>query len=132
MFQEKGQVSLSLVFLVGGLVVLMAVSLAFLILTFINAGYGFRAANQALAVSGGGVSDALLILERNKGYGGTYSLPLGNYSANVTVTQNPAAKQATIVSSAVVQGYQRKIQAVAAVDPASGQVDLLSWTALTL
>ena len=132
-FHERwGQATISLVFLIGGLVIMVAVSLAFLILSFINSGYGFRAANQALSAANGGVSDALMILARNKDYSGSYSLPVGSYAANVTVSSNPAIGQTTITSLASASRYQRKVQAIVAVNSSTGQTDLLSWTQIML
>ena len=110
----------------------MAISLAFLVLTFINSGYGFRASNQALAVANAGVADALLLLERNQGYSGSYSLPVGTYTASVTVTQNSSASQATVLATGSASRYVRKLQAVAGVNSTTGQVDLLSWAELAL
>ncbi len=125
--RSRGQVALSLIFLIGGLVIMGAVSLAFMILTFINSGYGYRASNQALSAAQAGVNDAVLLLERNKSYAGTYALTVGSSSASVTVTQNASSGQATVLSTASVSRYTRKLQAVISVDPSTGQVDLLSW-----
>ena len=111
--------------------VFAAVSLAFLALSLINSGYGYRSSNQAMALAQGGVSDALLVLTRNKDYSGSYTISSG--SVSVTVTQNsPTEGQTTIISDATVNRYRRKLQAVTAVNPTTGQVDLLSWSSLSL
>ena len=46
---RRGQATLSLVFLVGGIVILIGVTLSVLVISLINSGYGFQAANRALA-----------------------------------------------------------------------------------
>jgi len=60
-----GQAALSLVLLVGGTVVLIAATLFFLVLSFINSTFGFQAANQAWGLALSGANDALLQLSRN-------------------------------------------------------------------
>ena len=57
--------ALSLVLLVGGTVVLIAATLFFLILSFLNSTFGFQAANQARGLAISGANDALLQLSRN-------------------------------------------------------------------
>lgn len=132
---RSGQATLSLVFLVGGLIVLVGVSLAFILISFISSGYGFRVSNQALSVAMAGAEDAVMQLVRNKGFSslGGYSVPVGSWSANVTVTpDSPVSGQDTINSAATISGYQRKIQVVVAVVSSTGQVDVVSWNQLAL
>lgn len=62
---KKGQAALSLVLLVGGTVVLIAATLFFLVISFLNATFGFQAANQAWGLAISGANDALLQLVRN-------------------------------------------------------------------
>ncbi len=128
--KRNGQTALSVIFVIGGLLVFAAISLAFLVLSLINSGYGYRSANQALALAQAGVNDALLVLTRNKDFSGSYVLPANDYSVTVTVTQSSG--RATILSDVTVARYERKLQAVAAVNPVTGQVDLLSWSVLSL
>ncbi len=127
---KNGQTALSIIFVIGGLLIFAAISLAFLVLSLINSSYGYRSANQALALAQGGVNDALLLLARNKDLSGTYTLPAGSSSVSVTVSQN--AGRATILSDAAVARYERKLQAIASVNTTTGQVDLLSWSSLSL
>lgn len=113
----------------------IGVSLTFVVLSFITSGYGFQSSNRALAVAAAGVDDAIIKLVRNKDFSAAspYDVPVGTYTASVTVAQNtPVSGQATIVSTAAVAAYKRKIQAVVAVNPTTGQVHLISWDQLTL
>lgn len=135
LFGNTGQATLSLVFLVGGLIVLVGVSLAFLIISFISSGYGFRVSNQALSAAAAGAEDAIIQVVRNKDFSSPsgYSVPVGSWTADVTVTPNsPASGQDTIVSAAVISGYKRKIQVVISVVSSTGQVDVVSWDQLAL
>lgn len=128
----SGQAALSLVFLIGGIMVLIGVTLAFLVISFINASMGFQSANRALAVASGGVYDALLQLDRSMTFSGTYTVPLGAYTATVTVTNDQAAGKATIDSSSIVSAHQRKIRATVSIATSSGQITLISWETLVL
>jgi uncharacterized protein (UPF0333 family) len=135
LFRRRAQATLALVFLIGGIIVVIGVSLAFVVASFIASGYGFRLSNQALAIASGGINDAVIKLVRNKDYSAAspYSVPIGAYAASVTVTQNsPVSGQVTIVSAATVGSYTRKVKAVVAVDSSSGQVQLVSWDQLAL
>jgi hypothetical protein len=131
--KRRGQATLSLVFLIGGILLVMSVTIAALVISFLNSGYGFQAANRSLAAAHAGVQDAHLQLIRNKSFSGTYSFVTASSTANVTVTQDsPVAGQATAVADATFSGYKRKIQAVFSVNAATGEIDLLTWSQLTL
>jgi hypothetical protein len=131
--KTRGQATLSLVFLVGGIILVMSVTLAVLVISFLNSGYGFQAANRSLAAAQAGIQDAQLKLVRDSSYAGTYSFTNGSSTTNVTVTQDsPSPGQATVVADATFSGYKRKIQAVFFVNATSTEVDLISWTQLTL
>lgn len=133
--RSRGQAALSLVFMIGGIALLVAITLALVAISFMNSTFAFQSANQALAAATSGVEDALLTFARN----GTnfssrsWNLPpncSGNGCASVLMTQNGGV--ATIISTATVFSSQRKIQVVAALDQNTGQVSVLSWTVLTL
>jgi len=130
-----GQATLSLVFLIGGIIIMVGVSMAFLVTSFINSGSGYQAANQALAAASAGLDDALIQLNRNKDFENIagYSVPVGNIVVQVAVVQNsPAGGQVTITADATVNQRRRKIQAVAAVNSSTGQVDMISWQQVVL
>lgn len=132
---NEGQTALSFVFLIGIVIISIGITLAFLTASFLNSGYGFQAANRALAIASAGAEDGLVKLIRNKDFSAAtpYSVPVGSDSANVTIIQNsPAANQATIVSSAAIFFRQRKIQVVVSINSVTGKVDVLSWQLLTL
>jgi hypothetical protein len=126
---QKGQAALSVVLMVGGIVLLIGVGIALVVISFLNTGYGFQAGSRALAAASAGARDALLQLNRDKDFSSaSYAVPIGSYSATVSVTQNsPTLGKATILSTATVSRYERRIQAILSVDAATGQVDLISW-----
>lgn len=132
---KKGQAALSLVFLIGGIALLVSVTLSLVAINFLNSTFAFQSANKAMAESMGGISDAVLQLNRNPNFTnlGGYSVCVTNFSSDcATVTVTTASNLATIVSTAVVFTSRRKIQAVAAIDPSTGEVTVVSLAILTL
>ncbi len=129
---RRGQVALAMTFVIGGLIVFAGLLMAFLVLSFLNSVTGFQMANRASALASAGIYDALLRFDRDKDLTSTsYNIPLDAYTIDVTITQNsPVANQATILSSASVMGYLRRIQAIVSIVSSTGQIDLLSWTLL--
>ncbi len=131
---RRAQAVLSLVFLIGGIITFVSVTLAFITLSFINASSGFEKANRALAVAAAGTSDALLRLTRNKDFVSAtpYTVPVDSFSASVTVAPNtPILGEATIVSAAIVSFYERRVQAVVSVTPSTGEVQVVSLGEIT-
>ena len=126
---RTGQAVLSLVFLIGGIVVLVALTLAFLVTSFLNSTYGFQVGERAKVVAASGVYDALARLSRNKDLSSSgYSVPLGSDAAIVSVTQPlPDTGLVTIVSTATVLNRTRTVRAVVSRDSNTGQIVLTSW-----
>jgi hypothetical protein len=131
---KKGQTALSLVFVIGGIIVLFSVTLALLALSFLNSTYGFQAANRAAALAEGGVNDAMLQLLRDKdfssaGYCLPYSatLPCPTGYAHIVVTQDtPEEGKVTVTSDVTVLRYERSIEAVFSVNATSGLVQIIT------
>ena len=130
MNRTQGQTFLALIFLIGGAVVAIGLTLAFFASSFIDTGYGYRSAVQAEAVATSGAQDALLQLNRNSGFSNTsgYSIPVGSSTAVVTVTQNsPSAGYATILSAATVSNRTKNISIVVAINATTSQIAIVSW-----
>jgi hypothetical protein len=116
---RKAQAALSTIFLIGGVILLFAVTLAVIAISFANSSIGFQASNRAHAIAMGGIRIAELYLLVDKDSASTgycvpiASLPCPSGSAKVTVTQNsPTAGKVTILSDATVNRRRRLIQAV--------------------
>ncbi|MEK7507858.1 MAG: hypothetical protein AAB602_02115 [Patescibacteria group bacterium] len=126
--KNSGQTVLPLVLLMGGLIVLSAITMAFLSRSFLASSYGFQISEKAKAVAASGAYDALIRLTRNKDLSGAYSLPLGTYSADVSITQDsPVPGQAAITSVSAISGRQRKVSVVVSRSPSTGQIILTYW-----
>src|SRR5438105_3446436 len=95
---RSGQVALSLVILVGGIIVAIGVGLAFIIGSSLSATAAYQAGIRAEQVAAAGTSDAMLQLVRNRAFSSSgYTMPIDAYQATVTVSQNtPSTGQATI------------------------------------
>ena len=127
-YRLRGQALLPLVLLIGGLIVLMSLTVIFLARSFLASSYGFQISERAKAVAASGANDALLRLARDRKLEGTYSLAVGSYSATVTITKcSETTEQATISSVATVSNYQRTVTAVVSCPSDTGQISLISW-----
>jgi hypothetical protein len=123
---RRAQAALSLVFLIGGIVFIAGVSIAFFAISFVNSGYGFETTQRLNAAVAAGVSDALLQLDRNSGFSSPgYTIPVDNITVTVTVS-TPVSNQVTITSAASSGLRSRSVRAVVGVDPTTGQVTPLS------
>lgn len=123
---------MALIFFIGGVVLLIGVTLAFLANSFIDTGYGYKASLQAEAVATSGANDALLQIERNANNyqtaGGTYTLSVGSSTATVTVTQNsPSSGFITVLSTATISNRTRKISVVVSLNATTSQTSVVSW-----
>lgn len=144
-FPEKsgaGQAALSLVFLVGGTVVLIGTTLTFLVISFINTTFGYQAANRALGVAFAGVNDGLWKLSKDRNYGFSggsckYVLPVGSDSASVVIARKDGScgvnkptnpNEIWISSEANYLGRIRRINMVVSIDRVSGGVEVVSMT----
>ncbi len=131
---NRGQTFLALIFLIGGTVLLIGLTLAFLATSFIDTGYGYQSSVQAEAVATSGAQDALLQLDRNANFGSPgpsgyhYNVTVGSSTAAVTVTQSvPSAGFDTILSAATVSNHIRKINVVVAINATTSQISVVSW-----
>ncbi|MDO8574441.1 MAG: hypothetical protein Q7R86_02340 [bacterium] len=146
--KKDGQAAISMIFLIGGTILLIGVTLAFLIFSFITSAFGFKAANQALGIALGGANDALLRISSNRGYPNLgceeYTFTIDDYSALVKVQRSwgdpqyanqddpcfnfqspPILGLATIESEAAVFGRKRRVYMIVSISP-DGQVNVVS------
>lgn len=128
-FKKSGQSFLALVVLIGAIVAVVGVLVAFLANSLVDTGYGLAAAAKADSIANSGVQDALLKFDRNGNSWnpGSYTVSVGSGTAIVSVTQSSTAGYATIQSSATVSGRTRKVSVVVAENMVSGQVSVVSW-----
>lgn len=127
---ERAQTFLALVFLIGGIILLVSMTMAFLTSSFIDTGYGFKASLSAEATAISGAQDAILQLDRNINFSNTsgYSVGIGSSTATVTVTQNsPSAGFVNILSSANISGHVKKINVILTESTTTDSLGVVSW-----
>ncbi|MDO8504566.1 MAG: hypothetical protein Q7S36_01810 [Candidatus Liptonbacteria bacterium] len=135
---SRGQTALSLVFLIGGVALLISVTMTLVAMSFLNSTLSFQASNRAMALALSGAEDALLRLDRDPTFNSTstgYIVPIGCAvgCSNVIVTRDsPVVGQTTIDSTATILASRRKIRAVASIDQNTGLVSLVSMMIQTL
>ena len=128
---HNGQVFLTLVFFIGGIVAIVGLLIAFYAASSADTGYGVAASASAESAATAGVEDALLRLDRNGSFSNTsgYTVTSGSSTATVTVNNPlPPTTPATILSVATVSGHTKKISVVISENATTGQVNIVSWT----
>lgn len=126
---REGQSFLALVILIGGLVSVVGVLLAFFANSFIDSGYGYQASASAEAAAVSGAEDAILQLNRNASFAtSSYTLAVGSTTATINVTQNlPLTNFVTVTSTASVSGRTRKVNVVLSKNASTSQMTIVSW-----
>ena len=122
---------MALVFLMGGIVLLIGVTIAFFVNSLIDTGYGYKALVQADAAAASGANDAMLQIARNYSTlpnPDSYNLVVGSTTVSVTITQNsPSAGFATVLSTATVANRTRKINVILSINASTSQASMVSW-----
>ncbi len=140
-----GQAVIALVFLVGGMLVLVGATLAFLIFNFLQATFGFQSANRALAVAMAGANDAILRLVENRDFiimspGCKYDFVLGSDSAQIEVIREQGESPCVgstgvpptdsnlvyINAHSTVAGRRRRVEMIISLDRLTGEVKVAS------
>ncbi len=126
---RRGQAFLALVFLLGGIVVLIGATLAFFANSFIDIGYGYQASNQAEMLANSGAQDGLLHIDRGDlTYPASYNLAVGSSTASVTISKDsPSSGYYTVLSTATVSSRTRKVNVVVAYSTTTNQTTITSW-----
>jgi len=131
---------LALIFSIGSVLLIIALTLVVIATSFVGMSYGYQAAEKARFAALVGVSDAILQLDRNNGFCSPAGSPPGcssspvtscNVSVAVTVTANsPAAGEDTILSQATVLNRVRQVKAVVSVNASSSAISVVAVTSL--
>lgn len=144
-FSKRGIVALPLMLLISGIVLEMTIAATLVVFYMLKGSTGARNAAEALVAAQSGISDVAVRLARNMGFDGTYSLTFdAQRAAQVTVCNqgrkttpcsasggcvytNPSdAGKAEVTAVGTVQGRNRCVRALYAVDGETGEVRLES------
>ncbi len=130
---QKGQIALSFVLLVSGVIIEIVIAGSFVTYFAGNSGLGERLQSRAATAAYSGVWDALLRISRNRDFGSSsqnYSLTTGNDSAAISVSRvlNSGANVYvyTVTSLGIAGTKEKSIVATAIVDQITGQIQLQS------
>jgi uncharacterized protein (UPF0333 family) len=129
----KGQIALSFVLLVSGVIIEIVIAGSFVTYFLSNSGFGERLQSRAATVAYSGLWDALVKISRNRDFGSTdqnYGLAMGSDSATVNVTRTLNAGAGvyvySIISSGTAGTREKKLAATAIVDQVTGNIQLQS------
>ncbi len=138
---RRGQSALAFILLMGAIVALIGLTIAFFVISFLNSITAFHAANRASLAANGAVQDAVLRLVRDPRLGdlapAQYVVPVSGISVAVTIdgnffgdtpdaNGNPAGT-AKIRASATVGTSRRIVEAFAGFSRDTGLIRVLSW-----
>ncbi|MBS3903324.1 MAG: hypothetical protein KGZ30_03050 [Anaplasmataceae bacterium] len=124
----KGQAALATVFLIGGVIVLFALTLAFLALRITATTFSAESSSKALAAATAGAEDAVIKVIRNPGYQEEYSFAVNaNTTTTVSVVKDGLTNQTIVIASSTVGSSKRSVQVVIGVSSSTGRVDVISW-----
>jgi hypothetical protein len=117
--------------LISSIIVGIGLALTASVFYYVNSTYGANSSLVALSVAKSGVYDGALKVARDKTIvSSSYTLPVGKYSANITICQGGTQGCATtagnflISSAATILTYSKQMQAIVSVDSVTGLVKL--------
>lgn len=125
---RKGVSSLPTMILLGGIIIEIAIAIAFLAYYFNTTIFAARLSAEALAAAQAGVDDAILKIILNKNYNDSYSLSVNRSAAEVIVCKDICAGvgKHEIISEGNSLNRKKKIRAIVEVDSDTGQVKVES------
>lgn len=130
LINNAGIAALPTMLLLGGLVAEIIIGVTATSYIFVQSEFGYRLSSEAFMAARAGIEDAAMKIVLNKNFTSpTYTLAVGNYSADVTVCSNLpclAVGKFKITSLGKAQSRRRNLQAVLDVDSLTGEVRLES------
>lgn len=128
---RSGVAALPTLLLIGGIITGIATALTASVFLYVNSTYGVNLTAKALAVAKSGVYDGALRVARDKTIvSSSYSLSVGDYTAQVTICQGGTQGCGTtsgnflISSVANILTRSKEMQAIVSVDSTTGLVKL--------
>jgi hypothetical protein len=125
----RGQATLSLVLLVGGIATAIVIAIAVVSVTLVGTGFGADAQQRARAVAMAGIEDGALRFARNSSDSASYALTVGSSTASVVLYPNtPSAGYSSVYSEATVGVRKARLYGTYAIDPVTFVPTLVSLT----
>ena len=131
LLNTKAAATLPVILLVGGLIVEIGITGAFIAYFLNQSGFGIKLSEEALAAARAGIQDATIRIVRDKNFNPSpnpYTLTIGNRSAQVTICKDTCAgtDKFQVDSLGIAFNKRRKIRAVIYVNSLTGEVKLES------
>lgn len=133
MLQKNGQVALSFILLVSGVIIEIVIAGSLVTYFLSNSGLGERLQSRAATAAYSGLWDALVKISRNRDFGATtqnYGLSVGSDSATLTVSRTFDSGGNVYVYSITSMGTagtrEKQLAATAVVNGTTGQIQLQS------
>ena len=133
MTSKNGQVALSFILLVSGVIIEVVIAGSFVTYFLSSSGLGERLQSRAASAAYSGVSDALVKITRNRDFGASsqnYGLTVGSDSATVSVSRSLNSSAGiyvyTITSLGIASTREKNMVATAIVNKTTGQIQLQS------
>jgi len=131
LLNTKAAATLPVILLVGGLIVEIGITGAFIAYFLSQSGFGIKLSEEALAAARAGIEDAKIRIVRNKNFNPSpnpYTLIVGSRSAQVTICKDTCAgtDKFQVDSLGIAFNKRHKIRAVIYVNSLTGEVKLES------
>lgn len=125
--KSSGVSTLPTMLLLGGIIIEIAVAIAFLTYYFNITNFATRLSAEALATAKAGLDDGIIKLVRDKNFSSAgYTVAVGNRSTNVEICNvtcpGLGADKAKVTSTATAINKKRKLEAVLTIDTVTGKV----------
>ncbi len=135
--QKSAFASLPVILLIGGMLVEIGVTGAFVAYFLGQSGLGIRLSQDALSAAQSGVEDALIRIVRDKNFNPSpnpYILAVGSSSVQIAVCKDTCvgANKFRIDSLGTIFNKKRGIRAIIGIDGLTGEVKLESENEITL
>jgi uncharacterized protein (UPF0333 family) len=128
---NQGQAALATVFLIGGVIILFALTLAFLALRVTASTFSAEAGSRALAAATAAAEDGIIRIVRDPNFEGTVPFPASTSTVtSVDIRKVPFTNQTKITASSTVGTNSKIIEVIVDVSSSTGRVDVLSWEAV--
>jgi|GEM_PF-6921627 len=116
--KSRGQATLSLVLLIGGIASAIVIAIALVSISSIGTGFGADAQQRTRAAALAGIEDGALRLQRNAADAGAYSFVSGALTTSVTIyADTPSPGYAAVFSQATAGLRRSRLYAVYAIEP---------------
>lgn len=129
----RGVAVLPLVIIASFLFLIIGMTIVFVAFFENQSAFSARKTEEARAAAAAGINDALRRLLLYPAFEGSYSLAVGNNTADVLVVQNVSANCSSFLLNSIcieslgkAQNRQSKIRAMISVNPETGQLIIVS------